>query len=536
MSSRRAPLIPGGGMSRSQFLRLTGAGAAIALGFPAVAQAASHDAANLAATPRRGGSLRLGNTADITTFQPYVVGDNATIWNLVLVYDQLTRPTADGLNVEASLAESWDISADGKTYTFHLRPGITFHDGSPLTAADVKYCIEEAVFSKETQWNFLFGDFIGMDVVDTHTVRARLKNAHAPFLADMALFATSIYPKRLAGKALWSHPIGTGPFKFVSWTRGSELVLARNPHFWRTSSQPYIDTFHNLVVPDPNTRALQVQSGELDIALYVNPASAKSLQGNPAVTVHVDPFMESHFITMNIAVSSPPLNNVLVRQALNYAIDKDSIVNKILFGFAKPSGQALPPMFGYNSAVAPYPYNPAKARALLKQAGHASGFSVNLLVDGSVAADAQVATLIQQNLAQIGVKMTIQVVASATLGSITSGSPPFKYQMRTNVMSADIVDADELVNYAIRGDGGQYAIFTTYNNPTVNKLVIEGGQATDRATRQKLYSQMDLIHHNDAPMIFLYSINNITLTSSAVQAFHPLPTGAYRLEEVWLNS
>jgi peptide/nickel transport system substrate-binding protein len=535
MSTQRAPLVPDGGLSRRRFLGLTGLGAAAATGALPTLAAAAGRGSSPATAARRGGIIRLGNTADITTFQPYLVGDNATIWNVVLIYDQLTRPSPDGLSVEPSLAQSWDISADGKTYTFHLRRGIRFHDGSPLTADDVKYCVEQAAFAKDTLWGFLFGAFKGMDVVDQYTVRAHLHNAHAPFLADMALFACSVYPKKLAGKQLWQHPIGTGPFKFVSWTRGSELVLARNPDFWRHNGRPYIDEFHNMVVPDANTRALQVQSGELEIAVYVAPSSAKALMGNPAVTVHIDPFMESHFTTLNISLSDPPLNNKLVRQALNYAIDKNAIVQHVLFGFAKPSGQALPPMFGYDPSIQPYPYNPTKAKASLAQAGYANGFSFKVLVQSSIATDMQVATLMQEQLAQVGVKMSIQVMEASVEGAIFSGSPPFKYQAAMNTMSADIVDPDELVNYAVRGDGGQYAIFTTYNNPLVNKLAQQGGEAPQPAQRRRLYYQMERIHHDDAPFIFLYSINNISLTGAAVQGFKPLPTGNYRLEDVWLK-
>jgi peptide/nickel transport system substrate-binding protein len=530
MSGQRAPLIPDGGMTRSQFLRLTAAGAAMALGAPTVAQAAS------AGSPKRGGQIRLGNTAPITTFQPYVVGDNATVWNLLLIYDQLTRPTADGLSIQPSLAESWEISPDGKTYTFHLRPGVKFHDGSPLTAEDVAYCINQAAFNKATVWNFLFGDFKTMEAVDTLTVRAHLINPHSPFLADMALYGCSIYPKRLAGKALWAHPIGTGPFMFSSLVSGGELVLARNPNFWRNNGQPYIDTFHNLVVPDGNTRALQVQTGELDIAVYISPAIAKSFQGSPNVTVHVDPFMESHFISMNTSLTNPPLNNKLVRQAMNYAVDKNAIVDKVLFGYAKPSGQALPVMFGYDPSLAPYPYDPAKAKALLAQAGHANGFSCNLYLDGGDPNSTAVGTVVQQQLAQIGIKMSLQPIESATLNNVFAGNPPYKYQMRTNEMSADIIDPDELINYAVRGDGGQYAIFTMYNNPTVNKLIVDAGRTSDKALRQKFYYQAERLNHDDAPLIFLYSISNITLSTPAVQGFHSLPTGNYRLEEVWLQS
>ncbi|HZS89121.1 MAG TPA: ABC transporter substrate-binding protein [Chloroflexota bacterium] len=539
MSKQRAPLIPHGGLTRQQFLRLTGAGAAaIAAGAPLAAQAA-HGRSGPADTPIRGGSIRLGHNADITTFKPWVVGDNVTIWVLTLFYDQLTRPTVDGRSVEPSLAKSWEISPDGKTYTFHLRPGVTFHDGSPLTAADVKFSIEQAAFAKDTQWNFLFGALKGLEVVDDRTVRAHLNAPHAPFLSDVALFSTSILPKRLydqLGDKLWKHPIGTGPFKWGSHKVGTELILLRNDNFWRHNGQPYIDSFHQLNVPDANTRALQVQTGELDIAVYIAPASAKAMMGNPAVNVHIDPFMESHFISLNTSLSDPPFNNKLVRQALNYAVDKNAIVQKVLFGFGQPSGQALPPMFGYDPSLKPYPYNPAKAKALLKQAGFANGFSCKCLIDASILTDNQVATLVQQQLAQVGVTMSIQAIESATLNNMFFGSkPPFKYQMRTNSMSADIVDPDELIEYAIAGNGGAYAIFTMYNNATVNSLVTRGAATVDRTQRQKLYYQMDRIYHDEAPVIFLFSVDNISLSSSKVQGFHPLPTGNYRLEEVWLK-
>jgi peptide/nickel transport system substrate-binding protein len=529
----RAPLIPSGGMSRSQFMKLTAVGAAAAMGLPALAPDVVGAAS--ASAPTRGGSIRLGNTADITTFEPYVVGDNATIWNLTLIYDQLTRPSKDAQSVEPSLAQSWDVSKDGLTYTFHLRKGIKFHDGSPLTAADVAFCINQAAYAKNSIWGFLFGDFKTMEAIDDHTVRAHLANPHAPFLADMALFACSIYPKKLAGKALWSHPVGTGPFMFQSWTKGTELVLARNPSWWRNSSQPYIDTFHNMVVPDGNTRALQVQSGELDIAVYVPPSIAIGLKSNPAVVVHIDPYIESVFITMNVSVTNPPLNNKLVRQARNYAVDKNTIVNNILFGTAKASGQALPPMLGYDPSIQPYAYDPAKAKALLAKAGHASGFTFTLLVDNSVPEYAQWATLIQENLASVGVTMKVQLIGQAALGSVVSGKPPFKYEARTNSMSADIVDPDELVGYALQGNAGTYAISTLYNNATVNKLVVEGARTSDPAARRKLYYQAERIHHDDAPFIFLYWISNVSLASAKVQGYHPLPTGNYRLEEAWIQ-
>jgi peptide/nickel transport system substrate-binding protein len=155
-----------------------------------------------------------------------------------------------------------------------------------------------------------------------------------------------------------------------------------------------VDSVHTMVVADPNTRVLQVQSGELDIA-HVPPLSlARALQGNPAVTVHVDDAMTSSFVLLN--VTKPPLNHKLVRQALNYAVDKEAIVQHVLFGFGTPSGQALPRMFGYVPTIKPYPYNPAKARALLAKAGYPHGFALEMLVGAGSAEGKEIATILQQ--------------------------------------------------------------------------------------------------------------------------------------------
>ncbi|MDQ2718000.1 MAG: ABC transporter substrate-binding protein [Chloroflexota bacterium] len=531
MSDTRAPLIPDGGLSRREFLRLTGVavGATALGGIPELAETVKAAPAEA----KRGGALRLGNTADVISFEPYAVSDNVSIWTMLLMYDQLTRPTTNGLSIEPSLAQSWDISNGGKTYTFHLRKGIKFHDGTPLTAADVKFCVERAAFAKNTQWAFILASLKGMEVMDSHTVRAHLNKPHAPFLSDMALFATSVYPARLfhhMGSKLWQHPIGTGPFKFQSWKRGSEIILARNPHFWRTTRQPYVDTFHNMVVGDANTRVLQVQSGELDIALFVPPAQAKAMQGNPNVAIHLDNFMDSHFAPID--VTKALFKDKRVRQALNYAIDKETIVKKVLFGYAVPSGQALPAMWGADPSIKAYPYDPNKARALLKAAGHSHGMSFKLLVDAAQESDKEIATLMQEQLAKVGVKTQIEVLEEATEIQVSESK---KYDVNIGYMTSDIIDPDELVSFAMAGNGGTDSIWSYYNNPRVNQLAAQAAGEPSRTKRLHLYYEIDRIHHDDAPMIFLYRLPSITMTTSKVAGFKVLPTGNYRLEEAWLK-
>lgn len=529
--TQRAPLIHDPRLSRSQFLRLTAAGTASAMLMrPGSASAQSHGAA----TPTRGGTIRLGQLGDVKSFDGPLVSDNNSIWTMLLIYDQLTRPSVDGLSIEPGLASSWDISPDGKTYTFHLRHDVQFHDGSPVTADDVKFSVERAVNIPGTQWSFLFTGFKGMEVVDTYTVRAHLSQPRAPFLSDVALFATSILPKKLVTsqkESFFQKPIGTGPFMFQSWTKGSQIVLARNPHYFR-SPLPYVDEIQQMVVGDDNTRVLQVTSGELDVALFVPPAQASAINSNPSVVLHQDNFLDSHFITLQN--KSQFLSDKLVRQAMNYAIDKDVVIKRLLFGYGQASGQAMPDMFGYSPSVQPYPYDPAKAKALLAKSKYPKGFTVTMIVDQATEqADKPLAELVQEQLKDIGITVNIQVLDDATE---LAKSESTNYDMAIAYMTSDIVDPDELMSFAIVPHGGTNAIWTYYQNPLVDKLAAQAAAITDRALRQKIYDQINTIHHDDAPMIFLYRTPSLSATSSKLQGFKVLPTGNYRLEECWFSS
>ncbi len=528
----RAPLIHDPRFTRSDFLKLTAAGVA---GAGLAGTGLGSALARSDEAPKRGGILRLGQLGDVKSFDGPTISDNNSIWTMLLIYDQLTRPTADGRSVEPSLAQSWDISADGKTYTFHLRPGVKFHDGSPVTADDVKFSVERAAFLKGSQWSFLFPGFKGMEVVDQHTVRAHLSGPRAPFLSDVALFATSVLPKKMVesmGEKFFQAPVGTGPFMFKSWTKGSEIVLTRNPNYFR-APQPYVDEYHQLIVQDANTRVLQVQNGELDIALFVPPASAGSLQGNSNVILHQDNFFDSHFVKIDTA-GKPFVRDKLVRQALNYAIDKDAIVKHFIFGFGSAAGQALPNMFGASPSVKPYPYDMNKAKALMAKSKFPKGFTMTMLVDASTAApDKQIAEYMQSQYTQLGITMNIVVLDDAGFSAKTHTTT---YDMAIDYMTSDIVDPDELMSFAVVPHGGTDADWTYYQNPTIDKLAVQAASILDHQQRQKIYDRINVMHHDDAPMVFLYWATSLSVTSSKVQGFKVLPTGNYRLEQCWFSS
>jgi peptide/nickel transport system substrate-binding protein len=260
-------------------------------------------------------------------------------------------------------------------------------------------------------------------------------------------------------------------------------------------------------------------------------AQVKALQGNPQVVIHQDNFMESSFVRMNISVK--PFTDKRVRLALNYATDKQALIDKILFGYGKPSGQALPIMFGYDPSIQAYPYDPQKAKELLKAAGYGKGVSFTMLANAQ--GSLQLEQALQQQWKQVGVNASIQTVNVNTEDVMIQVAKP-KYQINTTYMTSDIIDPDELVSFAIAGNGGTLAIWSMYNNKTVNDLAAKGAQTLDRAQRQKIYYELARIHHDDAPLVFLYTQPSLSLTTPAVQGFKVLPTGNFRLEKVWLSS
>ncbi|MDB5059927.1 MAG: extracellular solute-binding protein family 5, partial [Chloroflexi bacterium] len=242
---------------------------------------------------------------------------------------------------------------------------------------------------------------------------------------------------------------------------------------------------------------------------------------------------DSHFIVIQTQ-SKPYLRDKLVRQAMNYAIDKDAIVKHFIFGYGEASGQALPKMFGGSTNVHAYPYDLAKAKALMAKSKFPNGFSTTLIVDASTAApDKQIAEYIQQQFKQLKIQLNIQVIDDATALAKTQ-SP--NYEMSVGYMTSDIIDPDELMSFAVVPHGGTNAIWTYYQNPLVDKLATQAASILDHQQRQRIYDQINTIHHDDAPMIFLYRQGSLSLTSSKLQGFKVLPTGNYRIEQCWFSS
>jgi peptide/nickel transport system substrate-binding protein len=412
------------------------------------------------AEPKYGGSISMSLADDdVTTFDPIIPFDNMAIWTMLLIYDQLIRVGPDGLSLEPGLAETREASEDGLTYTFTLRD-TTFHDGMPCTAQDVAFCLNRATFDEASQWAFIFSAVKSFEATDEQTVVATLKQVWVPFEADLALFGGSIYPRaafEAQGDALWEAPIGTGPYMFESWERGAQIVLTKNPTYW-DEGKPYLDQLTFKVLTDSNARMLQFQGGELNIVTDVPFNQLEPLRQNPDYTVIQDAVARIDTIGLNI--SRPPLDDKTLRQAINYAIDKDAIIENVLFGAGEPATSFLPKMPFHDPNSPGYPFDLERARQLVAESNSPDGFAFELLATVGDAVGSQVCQLVAAQLAEIGGQITVtQLEPGLRTERVTVN---LDYDAAKGYYTTDIIDPDELATFVVLSDGGTSALWTTH--------------------------------------------------------------------------
>jgi peptide/nickel transport system substrate-binding protein len=481
--------------------------------------------------PVMGGSISMSLADDdVTSFDPIVPFDNMSIWTMLLIYDQLIRVGPDGTALEGGLAETWDVSDDNLTYTFHLRQ-TNFHDGTPATATDAEFCMNRVIEPDDSGWAFLYSAIDTVKATDDKTLVITLKQAWAPFEADLALYGASIFPKAAydaQGDDLWQHPIGTGPFVFDSWDKGSQIVLKKNPTYW-DEGKPYLDELVFKVLIDSNARLLQLQGGELDIATDVPFNQIEPLSANPDFTLVPDAVAKIAFLDINL--KRPPLDDKNLRQAMNYAIDKDLIINNILFGAGVPATTYLPLMPGHDPEAPGYPYDLEKAKALVADSAAKDGFTVSIMTDVGDAVSSQVAQLVAAAWQQIGGTVTVEQLEPGIRRERLQVTGD--YDLNLGYYTTDIIDPDELTAFAVYSKGGTDANWTGYKNDELDAWVEAAQVELDTEKRQELYNKIQAQHAEDAPFVFLYYPSGRTATKASIQNFHILPTGNYRLQEVW---
>lgn len=385
-----------------------------------------------AQTPKQGGSIVVTYKDDIVTLDP-AIGYDWVNWSMIKsLFSRLMEYKPGTAELVPGLAESYDISKDGLTYTFKLRKGVKFHNGREVVAQDVKYSLERTINPKTESPGAGFFDSIsgtdafkkgkakeikGITVVDPTTVKFTLTRPDATFLHAMAINFASVVPKEAvdaAGKDFGKKPVGSGAFMLAEWKLGQQLVFKRNPDYY-LQGVPRLDQITFQVGLEPMTAILKIEKGEADFAGDgIPPAKFLQIRNDPKYkdSIIEGGQLQTGYVTMNVQMK--PFDKVEVRQAVNMAIDKQRIV-KIINNRAVPANQPLPPsMPGYDKNYQGYPYDPAKAKELLKQAGLEKGFKTTLYVY-NVDPNPRIAQAIQEDLKKVGIDAQIKALAQANV-------------------------------------------------------------------------------------------------------------------------
>ncbi len=504
----------------------------LALGMmPAAGQDAGMDP-----NAKNGGAITITYKDDVATLDP-AIGYDWQNWSMIKsLFDGLMDYKPGTTNLRTDLAESYEISPDGTAFTFKLRSGVKFHNGREMTADDVKYSIERVVNPKtQSPGAGFFGSIKGFEavsggsseslegitVVDPLTVKFELSRPDATFLHVMAINFSHVVPKEEVekfGPDFGKNPVGTGAYKMTEWTLGQRLVFERNPHYWR-QGLPHLDKITFEIGQEPIVALLRLQKGEIDVpGDGIPPAKFEEVMNDPEqkARVVVGGQLHTGYVTMNTTMA--PFDNAKVRQAVNMAINKDRIV-QLINNRAVPATQPLPPsMPGYDKAYAGYAYDVEKAKALLAEAGHPDGFETQLFAMNTDP-NPRIAQAIQQDLAAVGIKASIQSLAQANV--IEAGGQKDGAPMIWSGGMAWIADFPDPSNFygPILGCGGAIPggwNWAWYCNEDLDKKAAEADSITDPAKaeeRNKMWSEIYGKVMEDAPWAPVFNEQRFTMRS-----------------------
>lgn len=474
----------------------------------------------------------MAREADASTLMPADATDNESIWTVEEIYDTLLVPSVDGENLNPSLATEWVQSEDRLAWTFTLRSGVTFSDGSPLTSADVKFSLE-AASNPDLPSGFLNEQIAAVEAPSPETVVVRTKSVWSPLPSVLALFANSIVPENYGGvsrEEFAKAPVGSGPFKVKSWTKGQQLELVRNTSYWG-ADRPYLDGVTFVTVPDANTRATQLQGGQININEAPAASSFAALTSTPGLKASAFDSSLTSFLTLNN--TRAPFSDIHVRRAVAYAIDRQAILKAAYFGHGSAAGSFLSPSYwAYDPNVSGRQFNLDEAKKEMAQSSNPQGFAVNILVTSGNATQLTIAQILQGELAEIGITVTINQMEPAAQRAARKA---MDYDMAISVATTDITDPDELVRFIAVQSGGSNALYTGYDNREVADLAAQAAELSDKAERVKIYSKIQEKVDEDQPMVPLFYLPALYSYSDTVHGFQPSITGNYNLVNTWLS-
>jgi peptide/nickel transport system substrate-binding protein len=501
---------------------------------PAQPQSTTAPAKPAASTEKRGGELRFMLIQDAQTYDPAKTTESTAFTINSVVYDTLAELQPDG-EIVPSLAQSWDITPDGLTYTFKLQKGVKFHNGREMTATDVKYSLDRIMDpATRSPRGLQYGSVASIDAPDPGTVVIKLKEPFAPLLATLADISAAVVPKEAvdaAGGDLSKGPVGTGPFRWTDWVRDQSVKVEAFKDHWRTGL-PKLDRITFSFNNDANARGAAVRSGNVDFLWDAPAALLETFKNDASLEVFGANLQQQNWAYLLLNTQKDLFTDVRVRQAIYQALDRETIAQVSSPGLAGVLNAGfLPPTHWAGVKDVIYKPDQAKAKQLLTDAGKAGGFKFT--ISALAGSDFQVrsAQTIQQQIKPLGIEAEIRLLdASGLLGAARNG----EFEGLVLGFSGTIDPDERFQQTFIAGGGTNYAKFS---DAKVEELVKEARRALTRDERAKLYREAQLRLAEVGPFAYLYNYNKMDVLQKYVKGyvFNPQLIAYRGLRDVWLD-
>jgi len=489
-------------------------------------------------TPKYGGKVIYTMGTDAKTLLPPHINDSPSSQVVRHIFEGLVEYDSK-MKIKPLLAEKWEISDDGLTYTFYLKKGVKFHDGSDFNAQAVKKTFDFIINGKLRRTSIYKERIKEVEVVDDYTVRFRLNATFGDFLNQLASSNAAILSPKAIEKygndygEFGKNPVGTGPFVFVEWKPGERILLKANENYW--NGRPYLDEIDFRVTPEDVTRALQIQSGDAHVSTRIPPVMYAALQKDPRVVVEKVP--ETRVIFLGINTIKKPLDDVRVRKALNYAIDKEKICKVVLQGMAFPLKSPVSEMLPGHYPVGAYPYDPKKAKELLKEAGFDEKNKLKLELatpKGRYLMDYQTALAVQGMLKEVGVEVDVRPMEwGEYVNYLFAGRENAKYDIYLlgwgDTLASNVID--RLFSSTNVPPLGENIGF--YSNPKIDELIAKILREVNDEKRNEYLAEAQKIIMDDAAWVFLHNVQELILYRKGLKGLEWHPYEFLDLRKAW---
>jgi len=519
-------------------------------------------AGTVLAAPKSGGTLIWGRGGDSVGLDAAYETDGNSFQVCDNIYEALVFYKDESTDLEPGLAESWKISPDGKAYTFKLRKGVKFHDGTPFNADAVVFSIGRMMKERNVKFHGKGWDipaqertpeyWVSMEMDDTvgaieatgeYEVVLKLKRVEAPFLANMGMdFANIISPTAFLKnpKEFLRNPVGTGPFTFVKWVKDDQIILEKNKGYWDKSAGPYLDKVVFRSIPENSVRFLELKAGSIHACQFPNPADIQLAQQDKNIKLVSQPGMNIGYLSFN-HTKEPWKSNLHLRRAIAHAINRKAIVDNLYQGMGQVAKNPIPPtMWGYNEQIPGFKYDVEMAKAELAKAGFPEGKGLPEITLWSMPVPRpynpdgmKIGVAMAADLSKIGINVRIVTYEWGTYLKRQREQPEDMDLFQLG-WTGDNGDPDNFL--AVLFDGlASSSVRTQWHNEQYHKLILQGKQTVDQNKRTEIYKTALKLIYDEVPVISVAHSTVITPVRNEVMDFKQHPTNSQRFKNVWMK-